>query len=228
MNAHALSVSIADSLRRTYAGTAKEAPVRPRCTIALAREAGASGSSVGAEVGRRLDCPVYDREVLDKVAHEMRRPVLELQALDEHPMTWLEECLGTLAQGTVRASADTYLKYLIGTIRGLGLVGRCVIVGRGAWLILPPQTTLRVRLVADWTDRVRTARERFGYGEQDAAAWVARTDEERAVFVKKYFRSDANDPHNYDLMLNLSRLSVSECADVVVQAFLRFEGREGR
>jgi cytidylate kinase len=105
-------------------------------------------------------------------------------------------------------------------------MGRCVIVGRGANFILPAPTTLRVRLVASREDRVRAMAHRLGLPAREAAAWVERTERERAEFVRRYFGQDTADPHHYDLVLNMSRLSVEEAADVVVQTLRRFEGRE--
>jgi cytidylate kinase len=190
--------------------------------VAISREAGAGGVSVAREVARRLGCPMYDREVLEKIAEEMRRPKSEVAALDERPVGWLEELFAGMLHES-RVTGDTYVKYLVGALRGLVLMGPCVIVGRGSSCVLPPETTLRVRLVASLPDRIRTARHRFGMTEREAAAWVYRTDEERARFLKRYFRVDSADPHLHDIVLNTSRLSSEECADVIVRAYRRFE-----
>ena len=113
---------------------------------------------MAAELGRRLGWPVYDREILDKIGADMRRPPQHLHALDERPASWLEEFLaGLTSQHSV--SAARYLKFLVGAVRGLGEIGRCVIVGRGANFILPAATTLRVRLVASAEDRARVIAE---------------------------------------------------------------------
>lgn len=37
------------------------APLKPRFSIAISREAGAGGATVAQSVGRRLDWPVYHR-----------------------------------------------------------------------------------------------------------------------------------------------------------------------
>ena len=227
MNPHDLTVSVVQGLVQSHAAAdqspKKPAPRRPS-TIAVSREVGALGSTVAREVGRRLGWPVYDREILDKIGEDMRRPPQHLQALDERPSSWLEELLAGLAsQHSV--SPDRYLKYLVGAVRGLGQIGRCVIVGRGANFILPAETTLRVRLVASAEDRARVIAQRFNLGPREAATWAERTERQRGEFVRRAFRQDVADPHHYDLVLNMSRLSVEEAADVIIRVLQGLEGR---
>ena len=234
MTNHDISMSVMQALLHSRgetrtapapaSGTA--GPACPPFSIAISREAGALGHTVAAEVGRRLGWPVYDREILDKIGEDMRRPPRHLQALDERPGSWLEEFLaGLSSQHSV--SPDRYLKYLVGAVRGLGQIGRCVIVGRGANFILPAETTLRVRLVASAEDRVRVITQRLNLGPREAAAWAERAERERGEFVRRAFRQDVADPHHYDLVLSMSRLPVDEAAEVIIGVLRRFEARSG-
>jgi hypothetical protein len=213
--------------RATPAPAAGEADrVPPPFSIAISRQAGALGHTVAAEVGQRLGWPVYDREILEKVGEDMRRPPRHLQAVDERPGSWLEEFLAGLAS-QYSVSPDLYLKYLVGAVRGLGQIGRCVIVGRGANFVLPAETTLRVRLVASAEDRTRVIAQRLHLGLREAAAWAERAERERGEFVRRAFRHDVTDPHHYDLVLHMSRLTVDEAAEVIVGVLQRFEERAG-
>src|SRR5262249_31699422 len=60
-------------------------------TIALSRETGAGGTFVAREVGRRLNWPVYDHELLEQLARELRVGVSQLRAVDEQPANWVQE-----------------------------------------------------------------------------------------------------------------------------------------
>jgi hypothetical protein len=234
LNYHDLSLSLVDALLRSHgeatgqrkpsASAAGHAAPRPPCCITISREAGALGNSVATAIGKRLKWPVYDREILDKIGEEMRRQPRHLESVDERPGYWLQQCLSGLLN-QYHVSADTYLKYLIGSVRGLGAVGRCVIVGRGANYILPAATTLRVRLVALPEDRVRVIARRLGLSDREAATWVETTERQRLVFVKRYFGKDSTDPHDYDLVLNMSRLAVEEAAEVIIQMLQRLEAQ---
>lgn len=229
MNYHNLSLSLVDALLRSHGEATNQrmvsaGPPRPPWCITISREVGALGNTVGTAIGKRLNWPVYDREILEKIGEEMQRSPRHLETVDERPFNWLEECLsGFLNQYHV--SADAYIKFLICTVRGLGTVGNCVIVGRGANYILPAATTLRVRLIASMEDRVKAIIRLHGLSERDAATWMEKTERQRLGFVKHYFGKDSTDPHHYDLVLNMSRLTVDEAADLIIQMLKRFEER---
>jgi cytidylate kinase len=229
LNYHDLSLSLVDALLKSHGeaqGQRTPSHGLPRSSwcITISRQAGALGNSVATAIGKQLNWPVYDREILEKIGEEMRRSPRHLETVDERPINWLEDCLsGFLNEHHV--SADAYLKYLACTVRGLGSVGKCVIVGRGASYILPPATTLRIRLVASLEDRIKVIAGRLGLLEREAATWIEKTERQRIGFVKRYFGRDATDPHDYDLVLNMSRVSVEEAAELVIQMLRRFEGR---
>ncbi len=103
-------------------------------------------------------------------------------------------------------------------LTALAAHGKCVIVGRGATACLPRAATLRVRVVADQGDRVaRIAREQ-GLSEDEAHKYLERIDRERAKFVANHFHRDILDAHNFDLVLNASRITPATCGELAVQA----------
>jgi cytidylate kinase len=100
-----------------------------------------------------------------------------------------------------------------------------VIVGRGANFILPKATTLRVRLVANLRDRIPRIAEIMKMTEAEAAEHIERTDLARAQLIATNFEKDGADPHEYDLLINTSTVSVVEAAELIVEALHRFEKR---
>jgi cytidylate kinase len=215
-----------EQMKRAKEGRAASAPLKPAFTIAISREAGALGTTVAKEIGRQLHWPVYDREILDKVAEEMRRPTFHFEGMDERPVNWIENCVRSFASEH-HVNSSVYLKYLVAAVRGLGLRGHCVIVGRGAGYILPRATTVRVHLVAALPDRIKVIMRQHGLIERDAARWVAKTDDDRAEFVRVNLRADPTAGDQYDLVLNTSRLPPAECARIIVGALRFFESAAG-
>ena len=56
-------------------------------------------------------------------------------------------------------------------------------------------------------------------------------DRDRHQILKDHFHKDPADPQYYDLIINRSRFSVDETADLVIEALQRMQaenGREGR
>ena len=199
-------------------------PPPPAFTIALSREVGARGTTVAREVGERLGWPVYDHEILERLACEMKLHPRRLLDLDEKHANLLTEFIASFSTGPV-VSETAYVQHLIKAVLALGAQGGCVIVGRGAPHLLPPETTLRVRLLADRDDRIGVMSQRLGIPRPEAARYVEKKDRERDLFVKHHFHKDTADPRLYDLVLNSTRFSVGECADLILEALRRFQGR---
>jgi len=183
----------------------------------LAREAGAKGSTIAQAVGARLGWPVYDQELLQHIAQEKGLQARLLEALDEQYVDWMTSTMRRLCS-VPTGDAYTYLKPLLQLFATLSSRGHCVIVGRGAAAVLPPETTLSVRLVAPRQNRIATIQEKMGLSAAEAERWVEKTDRERFRFMKEYFHRDPTDPCHYDLVLNVGRLSTDECARVIVEA----------
>jgi cytidylate kinase len=196
----------------------------PAFTITVERETGTSGTNVAQEVGRRLGWQVYDHELLERIAVEHGLRVSLLESLDERRQSWLVECMEGFSQ-RAHIGETGYVHHLTQTLLSLGAHGECVIVGRGAGLLLPPATTLRVRLMAPAADRVAVVMRQRGLSKHDAERWLETTDRERIAFLKDHFQKDPTDSRRYDLLLNTSRWSVMECADLILDAFGRLGSR---
>jgi hypothetical protein len=186
-------------------------------TIALSYEAGAPGHEVAAEVGARLQWPVYDHELLEWIAQELNLPVAVVEEFDEKRQSWLLECMESFVSKP-ELSECRYTRHLIALIHSLGDQGRCVIVGRGAAYILPPQSTLRVRLVGEREDRIDAFSRRLQLDRPTAARKVEEINRERRRFIREHFHADPTKARNYDLVLNTSQWSPADCADFIVQA----------
>ena len=58
-------------------------------TIAFSREAGSGGITVAREVGRRLNWPVFDQELMEKLAKDLNVDVSFVEDYDERRGSWL-------------------------------------------------------------------------------------------------------------------------------------------
>jgi cytidylate kinase len=194
----------------------------PPCTIAISREAGALGSTIGKEVATRLGWQLYDQELLNRIGAEMGLRASLLQSVDEHGINWVRDLVEGFRLGPT-VSADSYVRHLVEVVGALARHGECVIVGRGAPHILPAESTLRVRLLAPRAFRIGVAQRMRGVSAEEAARWVDETDRERMKFVKQYFHKDGDDPALYDLLLNVSRFTVNQCASLIIEALRHLE-----
>lgn len=230
MNIRNISLSLTDSLLRSdleKLHDREKPPEKPAYTITISREVGALGLKTATAIGKRLGWPVYDQELINKITEELGRelPHVERKRLDERHVGWLEEFLTNLSGGQL-VTPTAYLKKLIAVVRGLGNMGKCVIVGRGANFVLPAASTVRVRLVANLADRIPRIADIMAMSEADAAEHIAKTDKGRFLFVKNNFAKDPADPHEYDLVINTSCVGIEEAAEIIVDTLHVFEKRD--
>jgi cytidylate kinase len=203
----------------------KREPILPEGTtarglsIAISRETGTPGSEVAREVGARLGWPVYDHELLEAVSKQMDVPLREVESIDERGRGWLLETIEGFALGS-RISEGRYVHLLVSIMRTLSARGHCVIVGRGAALILPAESTLRVRLVGELEDRIAAESQRLHLGHDEAARRLQQLGKERNRFIRSHFHENPATTSNYDLVLNTSRWSPPACAALIEQALL--------
>ncbi|HZZ71085.1 MAG TPA: cytidylate kinase-like family protein [Pirellulales bacterium] len=191
-------------------------------SITISREAGTPGTSVAQELGRRLAWTVYDYQLVEKIAKEMGVRLSQLQNVDERKMSWIVESLVGMSSGKPITESN-YIRHLVESVFDIGRQGKCVLVGRGTGYILPAATTLRVRLIGELDDRIAFAGHRLNLPPDQAREWIESRERQRIEFVKAHFNRDPSDARDYDLVLNTSRWTVAECANLVVAALRDFE-----
>jgi cytidylate kinase len=206
--------------RHGFRGNLKPQPipsVPAAVSIAVSREAGARGGTIGRRVGRKLGWQVYDQEMLEYMAQEgtVRQDLLDTQGAAARG--WVEEQLQQLQrQGKVVESPS--LLDLARVVLALGGQGRVVFIGRGAGCVLPPASTLKVRILAPLEDRIAYMSQWLRLTRDEAAERVRLRDRRRLDYVQTHFHSDPNDVYQYDLVLNSSLLGEELCAELIVQA----------
>ena len=111
-------------------------------------------------------------------------------------------------------------------ILALAAQGGVVLIGRGAGLLLPAETTLHVRVLAPLADRIAYISQWLRLTDEEAAERVRLRDARRAEFLATHFHRQPGDTHQYDLLLNSSLLGEEMCADLIAAA-ARAKGRCG-
>jgi hypothetical protein len=194
------------------------APAPQKPMICISREYRSRGSEIGKRVAERLGFQLYGHELVDQIAEQahVRRRVIE--SVDERTQRAIDNFLGEVFGGGFFARSD-YLRNLAKVVLTLGRHGEGVILGRGAFFILDPQYTLRVRTIAPLEVRVARVAAEQGWDPEKAKDFLRRIDTERSTFIRQHFGREVSDPGHYDLVLNTGSFSEETCADLVVQAF---------
>lgn len=185
--------------------------------LTISRQAGSRGEQVARAIAARLGWQVFDREIIEYIAHNanVRKGLVEM--FDEKTQSALNNWILTLLDHHA-LSTGRFIKHLVTTILSIAQHGKAVILGRGANFVIPDARALKIRLIEPLAQRIQYVQEAEKLSPADAERWIAEQEEERAKFIKFAFRKDASDPVHYDLVLNLANRQVEQAADIVVAA----------
>jgi cytidylate kinase len=92
-------------------------------------------------------------------------------------------------------------------------------------VVVPTETSLRIRLVAPIWARIATVQKRRNLSFGEAQQWIEKTDRDRALFIKDHFHKEADDPHLHDLVLNTFRFSLETCAEIIIDVLHRMQAQ---
>lgn len=199
--------------RETVVG---QPPAHPIVTIS--RLCGAGGSAIAMAVGERLGFALYDKQIVEGIAHNARVLGAVVESVDERTRNTIEAGISEILTGS-RLSYDDYLAQLSRVVLTVWRHGSAVIVGRGAHQIIEPRWRLAVRVVAPLDVRIKRRVALTGSAWDEAAREVERTDKGRSDFIRRHFQGDDHDPVHYDITINTAMLSVEQAADLAVSAF---------
>jgi cytidylate kinase len=167
--------------------------------ITISREMGSGGIPIAQQVAEDLGYTLIDGETLKEVAGEYGLSPEALEQADEKPPAFV-------AERDEQIAVDLHQIELI--ILERALKGNVIIYGRGGQDLLKLASNLfRVRIIAPFEERVERWAEREWLDPDYARILVRKSDQQRAGFIKYYFDRDWDNPLEYDLVINTSRLS---------------------
>jgi len=184
--------------------------------IAISRGTFSGGEAVAMRVAERLGYQCLSRETnLEAAAKRYRIPAEQLAAAMERRPSFLERVIGERA---------AYLTFVRATLCEQAQADRLVYHGYLGQLLLPGIShVVAVRVIADLEFRIRTAMQQQNLGHKDAFAYVEKVDKERREWTRFLFGVDWDDPHLYDIVLNLSRMSLATACEALAQLTERDE-----
>jgi hypothetical protein len=198
----------------------KKAGDQPRRVITISRMFGAGGISVSQLLSRRLDLPVWDREILDVLADEShgKYQAQMFESLDGKTQGVVDSFLTSVA-GNVGKQTYFYLLQ-----RAIYIISRndAIILGRAAHLLL--KNALKIFLKASMETRVKNVMQLLDVSEKRALKEIEKREQERESFLaeigRKFVRKMTRPGEllQYDLEINTDSLDFEDAADVIIKA----------
>ena len=178
--------------------------------ITLSRELGSRGDDVAVALADQLGLRLVGREIINRAAQDVGAGEVALAELDE---------LGLLGLKPSSASLKRYREKVVEIIEAQAAEGNVLLVGRGGQVVLGQRRdVLHVRITAPASVRCATVRERCKVSAEVAAARVAASDAARAGYHKRHFGVRWDDNSLYDLILNMTRVSVPAAVEIIATA----------
>jgi cytidylate kinase len=176
--------------------------------ITISREMGTGAYQIASEVAQKLKYTLIDGPRIKSLAAKYGLTPEVLQMVDEKPPSYVT------AEDRKRAAALNAIELII---LDLARKGNVVIYGRGGQDLLKGcKNILRFRFIADFEERVERFAEREWIDPDMARSLIRRSDHQRGGFIHFYFDRDWQDPNNYDLVFNTSRLSEATIVDAII------------
>ncbi len=178
--------------------------------ITISRQMGTGAYQIATEVAKKLKFTFVDGELISACAPKYGLSTEMLQMVDEKPPSY------NTSEDRKRAAALNTLELIL---LDYARKGNVILYGRGCqYLLKECGNVLRLRIIADFEDRVERFAEREWIDPDLARSMTRRSDHQRGGFIHFYFNRTWDDPLGYDITFNTSRLSPESVIESIVVA----------
>ncbi|MBO4467017.1 MAG: cytidylate kinase-like family protein [Bacteroidales bacterium] len=187
--------------------------------INIGRSFGSGGGFVGQAIGKKLGIPVYDNELISKVAEESGYSKSlfageEKRSLFSVSSFFASGRLSYLDSGYVNDNVMFNIQSEV--IRSIAQKGDAVIIGRCADYILRDLDCLDVFVCAPLEYRIKRLMETEGISADEAENLIRRKDRTRETYYNYYTFGSWGQASNYDLCVDSSILGIEGTADFII------------
>lgn len=191
--------------------------------IAISREFGSGGRSIGHLLSVKLGIPYYDSEIVDRMIEKtgFSKEFVNEFSEDALGRTWMEAAL--VMRDTKGSSIQDQLWFIQkDIIKELAHNGPCVFVGRCADYILqqePEIECISVFIHSSMDDRVERIVERYGETKESPKKRLRDKDKRRSTYYQYYTYTEWGNVHNYMLSLDSGKLGLDKCVELIANVF---------
>jgi len=204
-----------------------DSTITPMLTIS--HQYGSGGSLIARDLGQRLSWPVWDKEIVHRIATEYAVAEEYVEEKDERVDSFIERVARILSTSGFEAAynvppplwlSDTQLAHMTSTIiKEITEEGKVIIVGRGGNHVLAGRPkTLHVFVFAAHEARVQRVMAVERLAHSAAERRIAGMDKLRADYVHTFYHADWRDPTRYHLVVDSAVWGESGTADLIAGA----------
>jgi cytidylate kinase len=187
--------------------------------IAISREFGSGGRTIGRQLAAKLGIPCYDAELIEKIAKESGFAKEYVAERSEDAGGWFSNALSSRDYNGHSIQDDLWLAQR-NVILELAGKESCVIVGRCSDYILKDNPDcLRVFIHADMESRAKRIVEQYGETQNNPQKRLRDKDKRRAAYYQFYTDTKWGDVRNYHVTLDSARLGIDRCVEILASLY---------
>lgn len=189
--------------------------------IAIGRQFGSGGRTIGKKLAERLGIPCYDEELLQRMAIESGYTPEYLKEHTEYAATRNVFSHALTANFFAGNSYQDDLWALQNKIiKELAEQGPCVFVGFcSEYILRKHDNCLRVFIHADLDKRAKRIVEQYGETTETPEMRVKESDRQRSRYYQYYTDLKWGDTKNYHLSLNSGTMGIDHCVDILEKLY---------
>lgn len=187
--------------------------------ITISREFGSGGRTIGKMVAEKLNIPIYDANLIEKIAEESGYSGDYISKEGEGSNeSWLSNIFANRSMGPTNQDRIWVIQSQI--ITDLANKGPCVIVGRCANYVLKDKADcLNVFIHADPETRAMRIVKEYGERAESPMQRIQEKDKRRVAYHRFYSDMKWGYAQNYHICLDSGKLGLDKCAEIISSLF---------
>lgn len=182
--------------------------------VTISRELGSGGREIGKRLADQLGILYYDREIITEIAKQTGMTEEYIKKVAEKgisPYTFHFGKTFTLYSKMQSDETEILVKEQQ-IIKDIAKKGDCVIVGRGANIILKEYNPIKIFVYADIESKIKRCHKQFKQGEQltdkEIEDKIKEVDKNRRKYNNLISKLEWGDKRNYNLCINTSNIEI--------------------
>lgn len=183
--------------------------------ISIGREFGSGGHEIAEKLAKHYDMPLYDHNLLDKIAEERNLNSEELKSYDEVQDGVFHRRVRGMSSSMTEHVAQLqfdYLKEKANAGESFVVVGRC-----SETVLKDNKDLIAIFVNGDKDQKVARVSKKYELSESQAADLMKKKDRARKMYHNINCDSKWGDSRNYELVINSSKLGVDKSVQMLIQ-----------
>jgi cytidylate kinase len=207
--------------------------LKEKFVIAINRELGSGGRTVGEKLAAKLGVEFYDKALVKALEEKYHLTVEEIENLKGRKNNWWSDFSRVVSVGeTMRqqyysvavddepklVTTQQIFKVEKEMLLAMAENGSCVITGRSGFFVFRHHPNhINVLIQAPMEKRIQRLMKKQNMSAEEAEKTIRRIDKMRDNYVTKYTGESRYDTRNYDLVINMDSINEDDAAALIMQ-----------